>query len=505
MTSKLLAFFLMTSLALGQAVCVTNQNNVGMPLGPLQHPAIGLERGTELRHNNYAFDGGGPIDLSQSFVRYEIVSGPTMSISRTNVTYSATILGPGLTQVIITPSIPAGAYYTKFLQYQANNSNYVRTLSWDTLVVTNPASATGGGSVNVSVTTTANVLVASSGTGNVVTGITANGSTVTEHRGTVAGGGGDAPVINGERPTNLTFNASFPFTVATVTNAQGMTITYGLSGNAGTIVIPAGNTSTSEFTFVSTNAQYYTAGATATQLFLFAITPAAGMSPGSRTQGFIPCTGSQVFAVFASQGGLGVTNGTAPGGWGYVPGGSATSTNGLAAVSGAGSVAILSGTSIVFHAGAPGGSAYASSRSPGGGDVGGYSGTTSSGGPGTQTNHGAAATATAGATAGSSTNGGNGTALGGTVPGNGGGGGRNSGGGSCGVAYGNIGNGGGGGSTDLGQLLYGITDRSAVDTASPPGTSAPQYKSPYGVAGSVVTNGQRGNSSFISIVSFPST
>lgn len=143
MTSKLLAFFLMTAAAFGQAVCVTNQNNVGMPLGPLQHPAIGLERGTELRHNNYAFDGSGPVDLGASFVKYEIVSGPTMSISRTNVTYTATILGPGLTQVIITPTIPAGQYYTKFIQYQANNSNYLRTLSWDTLTVTNPPSAGG--------------------------------------------------------------------------------------------------------------------------------------------------------------------------------------------------------------------------------------------------------------------------------------------------------------------------------------------------------------------------
>lgn len=395
--------------------------------------------------------------------------------------------------------INAGTYTATAQVTRVDNGEHIWPAAADVITFTNPPSASGGGSVNVSVTTTANVLVASSGTGNVVTGITANGSTVTEHRGTVAGGGGDAPVINGERPTNLTFNASYPFTVSTVTNADGMTITYGLSGNSGTIIVPAAGTSTSELYYVSTNAQFYTAGATATQLLFFGIGAAAGTSPGGFGWRFVACTGSQVFACYIPQGGLTVTNGTAQGGWGYGRGGSATSTNGQTASSGGGALAVLTGTNLIFGIGGAGGNANAATRSPGGGLVGGYVSASSAGGPGTQTNAGAAATATAGATAGSGYDGGNGTAAGGANPGSGGGAGFYPGGGACGSAS-TLNNSGGGGAS---LVFDGYTDRSPVDTASPPGTSSPQYRSPYGVGLSSATNSARANSGFLSITAFP--
>lgn len=401
-------------------------------------------------------------------------------------------------------NISSGEYRLQGVATPASgNTNENWNFTHHMLTVTNPPSATGGGSVSVSVTTTANVTVASSGSGNVVTGITANGSVVTEHRGTVAGGGGDAPVINGQRPTNWNFNASYPFTVTTTTNADGGTITYGLSGSAGTVVIPAGNTSTSFVYFVDTNAQYYTASPTATQLLFFGVTPAAGFSAGGIGMRYIACTGSQVFACYIPQGGLAVSNGTALGGWGYVKGGSATSTNATLAVSGAGSLAVLTGTNIVMHIGAPGGSSSSSGRANGGGLLGYSLGLTTSGGGGTQTNHGAAATATAGATDGSSTNGGNGTATGGAYPGGGGGGGFYSGGGACGGVSLLVVS-GGAGSTYVGD---GYTSRAASDSASPPSTDHPLYKTPYGVGigtGFTLTNSNRGNPGFLAVVSYPS-
>jgi hypothetical protein len=128
-----------------------------------------------------------------------------------------------------------------------------------------------------------------------------------------------------------------------------MTITYGLSGNAGTVIVPAGNTSTSFLYYVATNAQFYTAGPTATQLLFWGISPAAGYSAGGLAYRFVACTGSQVYAIYIPQGGQAISNGTAQGGWGYVRGGSATSTNGGYAVSGAGSLAVLTGTNVVLH------------------------------------------------------------------------------------------------------------------------------------------------------------
>ena len=398
-------------------------------------------------------------------------------------------------------NISAGEYRLQGVATPASgDTNENWNFTHHMLVVTNPPSA-GGASVSVSVTTTANITVASSGSGNVVTGVTANGSVVTEHRGTVEGGSGGVVPINGQRPTNWTFNASYPFTVTTTTNASGMTITYGLSGNAGTVVIPAGNTSTSFIYYVDTNAQFYTASPIATQLLFFAVGSAAGNSAGGLAFRYVACTGSQVFACYIPQGGLSVSNATAQGGWGYVKGGSATSTNGNYATSGGGSLAVLTDTNVVIHLGGAGGTASSVSRVNGGG-VNGYSyGTTASGGGATATNHGAAATAAAGATAGSSTGGGNGTAAGGTFPGGGGGGGPFAGGGGCGTAP-STGGPGGAGSTDVWD---GYTARSAPDSASPPSTDHVLYKTPYGVGLTTITNNARANSGFLAIVSYPST
>ena len=410
-------------------------------------------------------------------------------------------------------NISAGEYRIQGVATPASgDTNENWNFTHHMLTVTNPASSGGGiqvvpTNINLALTihnTTINTgIVGVAVTTNAApAGVTTNGDgvAVINIPPSTGSGGGDAPPINGQRPTNWTFNASYPFTVTTATNAEGGTITYGLSGSAGTVVIPAVNTSTSFIYYVDTNAQFYTASPIATQLLFFAIGSAAGNSAGGLAMRYVACTGSQVFTCYIPQGGLSVSNATAQGGWGYVRGGSATSTNGNYASSGGGSLAVLADTNVVIHLGGAGGTTYSSSRVNGGG-VNGYSyGTTASGGGATATNHGAAATAAAGATAGSSTSGGNGTAAGGAYPGGGGGGGPFAGGGGCGTGYANGGP-GGAGSTDVWD---GYTARSAPDSASPPSTDHVLYKTPYGVGLTTITNNARANSGFLAIVSYSS-
>jgi hypothetical protein len=493
----------------------------------------------QVRITTFALDGSTPKDLTGLAAWLAVVD---VEDSYSTIT-PAQIITPTNGHVIGLTSLEAGTYTARLMAGYSTNDSLAFPIAWETIVITNPPSAGASVSIGASTTLVQVAVSVTSGPTTVEAGIdagafsganfeinqtfnytgivgivhaytneflppTTNAGVVTVWVNTNGGtsGSGEMPPINGYRSTNVSFNASYPFTVSTVTNSDGLVITYGLSGNAGTIVIPSGNTATSEFTFVATNAQYYTAGATATQLYFFGISPAAGFSPGSFGQGFYPCTGSQVFAVYMAQGGLARTNAVAMGGWGYVSGGNATSTNGAMACSGAGSVAVLTGTNIVFHLGGPGGSISSGARTPAGGLIGGSLGLSTSGGPGTQTNHGAAATATAGATAGTSASGGNGTTAGGAYPGSGGGGGHFSGGGACGSGSLNVVS-GGSGSSYVDALITGFTERSPTDSSFPPATSAPQYRSPYGVAigtGGAITNFNRGNPSFLSIVSYPS-
>lgn len=458
----------------------------------------------EARIKVVAMRSGSPQDLSNTFIRW------TITDRRDNTTVrdvDGFILGDPTDGISIASTrfddLEPGLYLGTLAAYDVANSNKVTDLSLNNITLINWCDGcdTGGGGVSLALSLTNPVTVASSGTGNVVTSLTASGSVVTEHRGTVEGGGGAALPVNGSVPTSLTFNASYPFTVTTVTNDQGMTITYGLSGSAGTVVIPDGNTSTSFIYYVDTNAQFYTAAPIATQLLFFAIGSAAGTSAGGLAMRYVACTGSQVFACYAPQGGLALTNATAEGGWGYIKGGDAKSTNGNVAVSGAGSLAVLTGTNVILHLGGPGGCQSAWSRANGGGLTGYSYGSVNSGGGGGLTNHGAAATAFAGATAGSYDSGGFGTSSNGLWPGCGGGGGPFSGGGGC-ANSSTIGGPGGAGST----VVYdGYTARSAPDSASPPSTDHDLYRSPHGVGlTTTVTNNNRGNPGYIAIVSYPS-
>jgi len=454
--------------------------------------------------------GATPLDLTDRYVSFTVRQVDTEAL-----VYSSTgtihVVNPGEVIFTWTPRAP-GTYSAEGKIRRIDNDEIVANIMADTITVANPASSGGGiqvvpTNINLALTihnTTINTgIVGVAVTTNAApAGVTTNGDgvAVINIPPSTGSGGGDAPPINGQRPTNWTFNASYPFTVTTATNAEGGTITYGLSGSAGTVVIPAGNTSTSFIYYVDTNAQFSTASPIATQLLFFAVGSAAGNSAGGLAFRYVACTGSQVFTCYIPQGGLSVSNATAQGGWGYVKGGSATSTNGNYATSGGGSLAVLTDTNVVIHLGGAGGTANSNARVNGGG-VNGYSyGTTASGGGATATNHGAAATAAAGATAGSSTSGGNGTAAGGWYPGSGGGGGPFAGGGGCGTLS-SIGGPGGAGSTDVWD---GYTARSAPDSASPPSTDHVLYKTPYGVGMTTVTNNARANSGFLAIVSYPS-
>jgi hypothetical protein len=141
-----------------------------------------------------ATDGGTPIDLSVDRVSLQVqdTRDNKLVVSNTCVTIDAyNYRGEGGLSASPAP------YTLRVQVYPAANPDAYYPIYWASLTITSAPSASGGGSVSVSVTTTANLTVASSGTGNVVTGLTANGSVVTEHRGTVAGGSGSALTISG--------------------------------------------------------------------------------------------------------------------------------------------------------------------------------------------------------------------------------------------------------------------------------------------------------------------
>jgi hypothetical protein len=159
-----------------------------------------------------ALDGGSPIDLSGDRVSLQVqdTRDGKLVVSNTCVTIDAyTYRGEGSLSASPAP------YTLRVQVYPAANPDAYYPIYWASLTITSAPSASGGGSVSVSVTTTANLTVASSGTGNVVTGLTANGSVVTEHRGTVAGGSGGGPTIYGAASntfgvaTSLQFSSRF--------------------------------------------------------------------------------------------------------------------------------------------------------------------------------------------------------------------------------------------------------------------------------------------------------
>jgi hypothetical protein len=313
---------------------------------------------------------------------------------------------------------------------------------------------------------------------------TTNAGIVTYYENTNTGSGaGGIASINSSTNANHTLVGLYPMSITTI----GGTSFVGLvSSDGGLLVIPPW-TNVQEVTYDGPTSQLYVVGAGVTQLFVEGWSASVGNSPGGYGRDYIDVTPSEVLTLDIPQGGLCKTNAVATGGW--PDGGSSTSTNGLFAISAAGSVRIFRGTNPVFIVSGAAGGYTTTTRGPGGGLIGYSFGTTQSGSPGTQTNGGAPATSYPGATTGAYLTAGNGTPAGGAYPGAGGSGGLYGAGGSAGAI--NTLQFGACGSSLVSARGY--TSRSATDTANPPATDSPNYKSPWGVATASVTNNARGN------------
>lgn len=176
---NLILWLALASSVFGQGRAYVRTNNTSLPVGPTLSEPMYINTGDQLRHRTTATTQSGRLDLSGQFVRYYITSPiPTGSldvIGYTNVTLTATILDAtgGVVQIITTPSLPLGRYETKFLRYQANNSNYLDIISHDYLYVTSAPSAASGVSAPVTVS---NQTIISSGAVQVA-GVTVNDPT----------------------------------------------------------------------------------------------------------------------------------------------------------------------------------------------------------------------------------------------------------------------------------------------------------------------------------------
>jgi hypothetical protein len=283
-----------------------------------------------------------------------------------------------------------GAYQGVMTAYDVLNSNKVADLSLNDITLSDWCedcpSAGGGGSVSLSLSLTNPVTVASSGTGNVVTGLTANGSVVTEHRGTVEGGGGSSDIA-GVYPVG-------------VTNYLGTSYVYLVS--SGGIVIQPSIGGTNVIQHGGYTSYFYSVPVDKNLIIVDSWTAAGGGllgGAGSHSEIYIPVVGGEMLEFILGEGGFpcpstnasGIS--TVRGGW---PGGGIgvqrmnfNQING----SGAGYSAIKRGTNYIYVGGGGSGGMTGYSGGAGGGVSGGNgAGTTGAGAGGTQTAGGIAQT-----------------------------------------------------------------------------------------------------------------
>jgi hypothetical protein len=453
----------------------------------------------QVRITTFALDGSTPKDLTGLAAWLAVVD---VEDSYSTIT-PAQIITPTNGHVIGLTSLEAGTYTARLMAGYSTNDSLAFPIAWETIVITNPPSA-GGASVSVSVTTTANVTVVSSGTGNVVTGITANGSVVTEHRGTVEGGGDSYPIA-GVYPVG-------------VTNYLGTSYVYLVS--SGGIVIQPSIGGTNVIQFGGPTSYFYSVPVDKNLLIVDSWTAAGGGyqgGAGSHAEIYIPVTGGELLEFICGQAGSAVpaTNAsglsTAAGGW--PNGGLGINRNnysgaGINSGSGAGYSAIKRGTNWIYVGGGGSGGGYGVSGGTGGGISGGSGlalGIGSGAGlGGTQTDGGAAATSSVPLaitnTAGYAFAGGNAGATTNLITGSAGGGGAGWFGGSGGLSGNSVasrGSGGGGSSwANTNLSIYFSTTRGIGQT--PPKQELPWYGSDsrgIGWGVNVSTNG--GNSGMV--------
>lgn len=377
-------------------------------------------------------------------------------------------------------------------------------LAWHLATLTQSVAA-GGASVSVSITTTANVTVAESGTGNVVTGVTAAGSSVTVHRGTVMGGGGDV-TINGMTTNNITIAPLFPLVGS---NVNG-TIYIGFTSlDGGLVTIPFTNTATIDYTGTT---QTYVVGVSGSSSQMIAHVWGAGpggvisSGSGGYSEALFAVTNGELLYVVVGQGGQFVTGGVSGivatdrafgGGGRGVSRGTSSAFGGAGGYSG---VFRSDMTPIVIAGGAGGGGGNQSGSAGGGISGAGAFGSFNSGGGGTQTDGGqtvaGAAILAFTNTAGSYLQGGDGGAItnlavSGNATAGGGGGGYYGGGGGYQTGSTPATGGGGSGYINPTQVVFGTTFRGATPV---PASESPYYpvRSPAVGAGGAATHLSRG-------------
>jgi hypothetical protein len=373
------------------------------------NPATLTGTAGQVRMTVYAKDSANAKDLSGLASWFEITD--QADGYATNLVATITSATNGLVTGFAT--LNAGTYTAKIYAGPAAGDPLAFPLTWDTMVITSTPSAGGGGSVSISLSLTNPVTVASSGTGNVVTGITANGSVVTEHRGTVAGGssGGGLTV---QDYTNQTFAATqiqFSVVFKVTTNADGTvfidrTDLGGLPSEftATNVATYAPNWSTTLGGSTPTNI-YHTFSATTTQAWVKIWGGAAnGLGGGNGSSGgyteYVMAHPSylklRTMKMDVGQGSYNFTNAVAgvllyqAGSW--PDGGGGLARSNATSQTGAGSSRIWFGSELLAVAGGAG-----PSSAHGGGEVGfagqgGSVATAIRGGRGTQTNGGERAT-----------------------------------------------------------------------------------------------------------------